>query len=166
MLYIYYWCHGRERFGDKYVNVPQFYFNNNFEEEWMMSDYVKNMVLDVDKSTVLYPKVIDSPVLGVIPVTDLSTGVKSLILMYNKLDIVISGERLGDNCWKWVFEMSKTRDIRVTLNHCVPCLDCKDIECVFVGMDNDAVFHGNGEEFFYKYLESKEKLFPAYYEAL
>ena len=55
-------------------------FDNNYEDEWLNDPVVKEMVLDVDKSEILSPHCIESPVLGQIPPSELSGGVKALIL--------------------------------------------------------------------------------------
>lgn len=52
-------------------------FNNNYEEEWLDDPFVKDMISDIDKSEVISPYCIASPVLGQIPPTKLSGGVKS-----------------------------------------------------------------------------------------
>ena len=57
------------------------YFKYDYEDEWIIDPFVKEMIQDVDKSTVLDSGVIDSPVLGKIPPTGLSGGVKTLILV-------------------------------------------------------------------------------------
>lgn len=43
------------------------YFKNVYEEEWITAPLAREMIADVDKSTVLGNAVIDSPVLGKIP---------------------------------------------------------------------------------------------------
>ena len=45
------------------------YFKNSYEDEWITDPFAKQMILDVDKSTVLDSGVIDSPVLGKISPT-------------------------------------------------------------------------------------------------
>ena len=40
------------------------YFKYDYEDEWITDPFVKDMILDVDKSVVLDSGVIDSPVLG------------------------------------------------------------------------------------------------------
>ena len=57
------------------------YFKYDYEDDWITDPFVKKMVKDVDQSIVLDSGVIDSPVLGKIPPTGLSGGVKTLILM-------------------------------------------------------------------------------------
>lgn len=40
------------------------YFDNVYEDEWIEDDFVKEMIKDVDKSTVISAHVIESPVLA------------------------------------------------------------------------------------------------------
>lgn len=77
------------------------YFNNRYEKEWLQDPLVKEMVRDVDKSEILSNYAVESPVLGIIPVTRISGGVKALILML-KTDRVIWGTACGDNCAVWI----------------------------------------------------------------
>ena len=53
-----------------------------YEDEWLQDEFVQKMILDVDKSEVLNSGVIKSPILGLIPPTEISGGVKALILIY------------------------------------------------------------------------------------
>ena len=53
------------------------YFKYDYEEDWIVDPMVKEMIQDVDKSTVIDSGVIDSPVLGKIPPIGLSGGVKT-----------------------------------------------------------------------------------------
>ena len=53
------------------------YFKYDYEDNWITDPFVKKMIKDVDQSIVLDSGVIDSPVLGKIPPTGLSGGVKT-----------------------------------------------------------------------------------------
>lgn len=64
------------------------------------------MIQDVDKSTVLDSGVIDSPVMGKIPPTSLSGGVKTLILMKNEPEKIFNASACGDNCAKWILHLA------------------------------------------------------------
>lgn len=75
------------------------------------------MILDVDKSIVLDSGVIDSPVLGKIPPTALSGGVKTLILIKFEKEKVFNASACGDNCSRWLLDMSKTEDRTINLRH-------------------------------------------------
>ena len=64
------------------VYNPVLYFKNTYTDEWITDDLPRNMIRDVDRSTVLGPRIIDSPVLGGISPRELSGGVKTLIAIY------------------------------------------------------------------------------------
>lgn len=149
MLYMHFGNFDREAvLGEWYTDVPHYYFDDSFDENWMNDGLVKRMILDIDKSEVIAPYLIKSPVLGAIPPAMLSTGVKTLIILKCDDRVIPSGERLGDNCWKWVFEIGKTKDIVVPLNHHILYNDFEyDCECVVVNMKNYH-FKGNAWEFF------------------
>lgn len=93
------------------------YFKFDYEDEWIVDPYTKKMVLDVDKSIVLDSGVIDSPVLGKVPPTSLSGGVKTLILVKFEKDKVFNASTCGDNCAKWLLDMAKNEDRTINLRH-------------------------------------------------
>lgn len=98
-------------------------FDNIYEDAWMDDPFVKQMVLDVDKSTVVTPHMVESPILGGIPVTKISGGVKALILLYKRPDLEIWASSCGDNCARWIVEIGKMHDIHIVLSHIMqfPC---------------------------------------------
>ena len=100
---------------DTITNVDDF-FNYEYEDEWFSDDLVQRMILDVDKSKVISEHIIDSPVLGLIPPTQLSGGVKALILML-KTDNEIWATACGDNCSKWILEIAKLKELQISLEH-------------------------------------------------
>ncbi len=106
-----------------YGNMPEaifntsVYFKNVYRDEWITDELAKEMIQDVDKSSVLYGGVIDSPVLGKIPPTALSGGVKTLILMKNQPDKVFNASTCGDNCAKWILRLGEKRELTINLRH-------------------------------------------------
>lgn len=106
-----------------YGNMPEaiyntsVYFKNVYEENWIISDLSREMILDVDKSEVLDSGVIDSPVIGKIPPTSLSGGVKTLILIANEPEKIFNASTCGDNCAKWILKLAETQDITINLRH-------------------------------------------------
>ena len=75
-------------------------FDYSYEKSWFSDPFVQNIIKIIDNTEVIPYKdsyVLDSPVLGIIPPTDLSTGCKSLILLL-KTSIPVDGDRMGDNC--------------------------------------------------------------------
>ena len=93
------------------------YFKNVYEDSWITDPVAKEMILDIDRSTVLDSAVIDSPVMGKITPTSLSGGVKTLILMQNQRDKIFNASTCGDNCAKWILKLSETDDLTINLRH-------------------------------------------------
>lgn len=93
------------------------YFKNVYEDGWLTAPLAREMILDIDKSTVLDGAVIDSPVMGKIPPTSLSGGVKTLILIANEPEKVFNASTCGDNCAKWLLKLGKEKDITINLLH-------------------------------------------------
>lgn len=106
-----------------YGNMPEaifntsVYFKNAYEDAWITDPVAKEMILDVDKSTVLDSAVIDSPVMGKIAPTALSGGVKTLILMKNERSKVFNASACGDNCAKWILKLAEDDDLIINLLH-------------------------------------------------
>ena len=106
-------------FGDmpEVIYNTSVYFKFNYMPEWLNDPDVKQMIADVDKSEVLGTGAIDSPVLGVIAPTNLSGGVKTLILIDKVPDKVFNASNCGDNCAKWLLKIGKKKDITINLRH-------------------------------------------------
>ncbi|MCD8104964.1 MAG: DUF4869 domain-containing protein [Lachnospiraceae bacterium] len=111
MLYIYY----GEMSG--VINRSDVYFNSVYQDEWLMEDFVKSIILDVDKSEVISPHLIESPVLGPIGPRNLSGGTKTLILMYKDKEHIFNATNCGDNCAKWILEIAGKQDLTICLQH-------------------------------------------------
>ena len=93
------------------------YFKYDYEDSWIVDPFVKEMIQDVDQSTVLDSGVIDSPVLGKISPIGLSGGVKTLILVKFDKDKVFNVSPCGDNCAKWLLRIAESEDRTVNLLH-------------------------------------------------
>ena len=93
------------------------YFKYDYEDDWIVDPFVKGMIKDVDKSTVLACGVIDSPILGKILPVELSGGVKTLILVKFEKDKIFNASTCGDNCAKWLLKIAETEDRTVNLHH-------------------------------------------------
>ena len=93
------------------------YFKYDYEDDWITDPFVKKMVKDVDKSIVLDSGVIDSPVLGKIPPTGLSGGVKTLILVKFEKNKIFNASTCGDNCAKWILKISRMKNLTINLRH-------------------------------------------------
>ena len=97
---------------------PPTYFDNMYEDEWIMNSLSVEMILDVDKSAVVGPHLIESPVLGPISPKELSGGVKTLILMaLDESNMVFNASACGDNCSKWILKIAEKKDLTINLRH-------------------------------------------------
>ena len=102
---------------DDVIYNTSVYFKFNYEPEWLEDDDVRQMILDVDKSTVLGNGAIDSPVLGVIAPETLSGGVKTLILIDKVPELIFNASNCGDNCAKWLIRIGSKKDVTINLRH-------------------------------------------------
>ena len=93
------------------------FFKNTYESEWLEEDETKQMILDIDKSKVISDGAIESPVLGIIPPTNLSGGVKTLILINHVADKIFNASNCGDNCAPWLLKIAQKKDVTVNLRH-------------------------------------------------
>ena len=92
------------------IYYPPVYFDNRYEDEWITEELSVEMIRNVDKSEVVGPHLIESPVLGPISVKEISGGVKTLILMaFDDSGNVFNASACGDNCAKWIFEIGKQK---------------------------------------------------------
>lgn len=102
---------------DKLIFNPDIYFNNTYEDEWLTDSLSKQMIEDVDQSTVIGPHLIDSPFLGPISPERLSGGVKTLILMNYDNDHIFNASACGDNCAKWILKIAEQKDLTIRLGY-------------------------------------------------
>lgn len=100
------------------IYYPPAYFNNTYDDEWITDPLTVEMIKDVDKSEVIGPHLIESPVLGPISVKEISGGVKTLILMaFDDSGRVFNASACGNNCAKWILEIGKRKDLTINLRH-------------------------------------------------
>ena len=92
---------------DEAISDPDTYFNHTYSKKWFDDPFVKEMVRAVDKLEVLSSHAIESPVLGIIPTTRLSGGVKALILIYKKPELWIDCTACGENCAEWILRIAE-----------------------------------------------------------
>lgn len=102
---------------EKYISDPDIYFNNTYEDAWLIDEFSRKMISDIDKSTVVGPNLIDSPFLGPIPPKQLSGGVKTLILINNDNEHIFNASACGDNCAKWILKIAEKKDITIRLGY-------------------------------------------------
>ena len=93
------------------------YFRNVYQDAWITDSMSREIILDVDKSTVVSANLIESPVLGPISPVMLSGGVKTLLLIKNDKKQVFNASTCGDNCAKWILQLAEKRKLVINLHH-------------------------------------------------
>lgn len=108
-----------------YGDMPQaiyntsMYFDNTYLDKWITDSFGVQVIQAIDKAKVLSANAVDSKALGVIPVTSLSGGVKTLLLIRNDHTKVFNASTCGDNCAKWILRIAREsrEDITINLRH-------------------------------------------------
>ena len=144
-------------FGDIENSIyhPPTYFDNTYEDEWITDPLSVKMIKDIDKSEVISARAIDSPVLGSISVKELSGGVKTLILMqFDKSGKIFNASACGDNCARWIYEISKHKDLTIDLHHVMDFSDCEGFSAYIVNTDKQV---GSYKEYLDEALRIEER---------
>ena len=120
------------------------YFDNVYLDHWLEDDFSKRIIKDIDKATVLGARAIDSKILGVIPVTGLSGGTKTLLLMHHEPEKVYNASTCGDNCAKWILKIAEhtDRDLIINLHH---IMDFGDKPFEIEILNNHQIVHSMAE---------------------
>lgn len=121
---------------------PALFFKNSYSDDWITDELSKEMIRDVDKSKVIGPRIIDSPVLGGITPRELSGGVKTLICIYKRPDRVFNASACGDNCAKWLLEIGKRQNVTINLRH---LMDFGEKEFTIKVLNTDQTVHNMDE---------------------
>ena len=107
-----------KRLPDRISNVSG-YFDTGYELEWFDDEFVRKIIKDIDKTTVVAGiNLYNNVLLGISP-ESLSSGSKALIILFEE-DYVVNGDRLGDNCIGLLFEIAGQKDITITTSHILP----------------------------------------------
>lgn len=98
------------------------YFKNVYKDSWITDEMAKAMILNVDRSEVISSSLIQSPVLGQISPTQLSGGVKTLILIYKDSGRIFNASKCGDNCAPWLLKIADKKEaekkkVEINLRH-------------------------------------------------
>ncbi len=121
---------------DNSIYHPPTYFDNMYLDEWITDPFSVQMIKDIDKSDVISAHVIDSPFLGSISTKELSGGVKTLILMmFDDSGKIFNASACGDNCAKWIFEISKKKDLTINLHHLMDFSQCDGFEANIINVN-------------------------------
>ncbi len=108
-------------FGDmpEAVYNTSVYFDNTYLDSWITNEESKKIIKSIDKAEVLSAGAVESSVLGVIPVKQLSGGTKTLLLLKFDDSRIFNVSTCGDNCAKWILKIAEEseKDLTVNLHH-------------------------------------------------
>ncbi len=93
------------------------YYANQYDKNWVMDPFAQKIIREIDSSTVIAPDVIQNDVFGSFSSTELSSGVKTMLLIQNQPNRIFNISNCGDNCAKYLLELAQKRDIKVCLHH-------------------------------------------------
>ncbi len=104
---------------DMEIYNTSMYFDHTFLDSWLENPLSKRIIKSIDKADVVGPQTICTKALGVIPVTKLSGGAKTLLLLQHDKGYWFNASTCGDNCSKWILKIAKEskEDINITLHH-------------------------------------------------
>lgn len=91
----------------KFVEFPNYFFNDNKKKEWFSTDFAKRLISEIDRSSIIADFAVFSNVTNTgYSVNDLSGGSKCLMLIYNEPDYIYRLV-MGDNCVEFLEEAAK-----------------------------------------------------------
>ena len=137
-------------FGDNFpknigeVNsIPYIWFDNQFSDEWITSEFGKRVIKEIDNGDVISPYCIKTPIFGAISYQILSGGVKTLMVM-NFTDLIVDATVCGENCAKYILEIASKKDLTIQLNYVMP-FDDYDKNFTFLCLNSNKICTGSLE---------------------
>lgn len=109
----------REKYleGHKYVDYNDGLFNTKCKESWFKDNFVKDILYKIDHIDKIDGKAFHNYVTGDTHAPEkLSTGAKTLILIYYYKGIIFEG-RMGSNCTEFLEQMAMDRDIIIATGY-------------------------------------------------
>lgn len=144
-------------FGDIENSIyhPPTYFDNQYEDEWIVDPLSIEMIRDIDKSEVISAHLIESPILGPISPKEISGGVKTLMLMaFDESGKIFNASSCGDNCAKWIVEIGERKDLLINLHHVLDFSSAGKFNALM--MNTGRMVH-NYAEYLHEALKIKER---------
>lgn len=127
------------------------WFDNQLPDEYYVTDFSKRVIKVIDKSTVINENMVDSHVLGCIPMTSISSGAKGLIL-YRYTDKIVNLVSMVDNCMPILLDILKEMGtLTVSTERLVDFYEFGYAGKINILNDNSVVY--NAKELFKKYME-------------
>ena len=110
-------------------------FRDRFEKSWLSDNFIQKVLEELDNVRVVKGTLV-SDVYGKVPFNKLSDSCKMLMLVKKLNDVNVYASRCGNDCSKYLVELSKEKDITITLHG---IMEFKE--------DFDGIFLDTGEKF-------------------
>lgn len=120
MLNLYFYTEEDTYDASKLINGVDQIFKFKFKQDWLSDKLVQKIILDVGNDEVRENQLIYSRHFErYIAPTELSTGVKGLLLMLKEDTLdnrIYASDKYDENCFKWIFEISKIKDVTLLVS--------------------------------------------------
>lgn len=102
---------------NNYIETPDLWFDSQSGEQYLAGDIERQMLKDIDNSIVLSNHAVENPIFGVIPPTDISGSIKTLILIKNDFEHIFNGSYMGELCAPWLQKLGESMDLTFRLGY-------------------------------------------------
>lgn len=113
---------------DDVIIDSRMFFSTHKKKEWFQDPFVQLLLKKVDHTKVIQGFVLENEDGDVIPPEYLSTGVKTVICIYEFQDKIFNLTQIGDNALAFVSVLSKLRDITALCYRFLPYDQMSDID--------------------------------------
>lgn len=130
------------------------YFDNWLDDDCLETEFAKEVVRAIDKSELISKNLVQSPVIGAVPPKFLSGGTKSLLILRFS-DVEMNITAFGENCYPYIIQISKEKDITICSNNAFRIFECGDLDSILIL--NDESFVHSDDELIQKWLLYRSK---------
>lgn len=113
---------------DKVIVDSRAFFSLEKKEEWFRDPFVRRILNEVDHVECIDGFVLRNEEGIVMPPEYLSTGSKTAICTYEFPDLIFNATQMGDNAFKFILELSSTRDITVLVYRLLPYMAMRNLQ--------------------------------------
>lgn len=101
---------------------PDHWFNRVFDTKNLLTDFSKDMLLNVSQCEVISEYLVISKVLGAVPPEHIGTGVKAVLyMMYGENEFgPMDTHWLGNNLVKYIMDIGRVKDLEITTDRFLP----------------------------------------------
>lgn len=109
---------GRENCPSEYILDTRIYFRKHKKPEWFENEDVKEFLLGVEGTTVLFEEALKDRDGHGISTEMICTGCKTLCdILFGDENLIYNGSAMGDNCIPYLMKIAEKRNITIFLEH-------------------------------------------------